>query len=145
MDIMDVIFMDHQKVKTLIGEIKGTNNPQRIQEFFGQLYKDVIVHAKAEEETVYPQIRSFYGDGDTQELYDEQEQLETILNEMKNLDPTSSEFKSNLKQVKDMIGDHTRQEESTMFASMRKNFSPEQREQMATQFKEAKQKLQSQM
>jgi len=145
MDIMDVIFMDHQKVKTLIGEIKGTNNPQRIQEFFGQLYKDVIVHAKAEEEVVYPQIRSFYGDGDTQELYDEQEQLETILNEMKNQGPTSSEFKSKLKQVKDMIGDHTRQEESTMFASMRKNLSPEQREQMATQFKEAKQKLQSQM
>jgi hypothetical protein len=42
-----------------------------------------------------------------------------------------------------MIGDHTRQEESTMFAAMRKNFSPEQREQIATQFKEAKQKLQT--
>ena len=145
MDIMDVIFMDHQKAKTLIGEIKGTNNPQRIQEFFGQLYKDIIVHSKAEEEAVYPQIRSFYGDADTQELYDEQDQLETILNEMKNIDPTSSEFKSKLKQVKDMIGDHTRQEESTMFASLRKNLSSEQREQMATQFKESKQKLQSQM
>lgn len=145
MDIMDIIFMDHQKAKTLISEIKGTNNPQRIQEFFGQLYKDVIVHAKAEEEIVYPQVRSFYGEDDTQELYDEQAELETILNEMKELDPTSSEFKSKLKQVKDMIGDHTRQEESTMFASIRKNLSPEQREQMATQFKEVKKKLQSQM
>jgi len=145
MDIMDIIFMDHQKVKTLIGEIKGTNNPQRIQEFFGQLYQDIIVHAKAEQEIVYSQIRSFYGDDDIKELNQEHTELETILNEMKNQGPTSSEFKSNLKQVKDIIGDHTRQEESTMFASMRKNLSPEQREQMATQFKEAKQKLQSQM
>lgn len=145
MDIMDIIFMDHQKVKTLIGEIKGTNNPQRIQEFFGQLYQDIIVHAKAEQEIVYSQIRSFYGDDDIKELNQDHTELETILNEMKNQGPTSSEFKSNLKQVKDIIGDHTRQEESTMFASMRKNISPEQREQMATQFKEAKQKLQSQM
>jgi hemerythrin superfamily protein len=145
MDITDVIFMDHQKAKTLIGEIKGTNNPQRIQEFFGQLYKDLIVHSKAEEETVYPQIRSFYGDSDTQELYDEQAELETVLNEMKSLEPTASEFKSKLKQVKDMVGDHTRQEESTMFASIKKNLSPEQREQMATQFKEAKKQLQSKM
>ncbi|MEQ9553718.1 MAG: hemerythrin domain-containing protein [Coleofasciculus sp. G3-WIS-01] len=145
MDIMDIIFMDHQKAKTLISEIKGTNNPQRIQEFFGQLYKDVIVHAEAEKETVYPQVRSFYGNDDTQELYDEHEELKTTLNEMKELDPTSSEFKSKLKQVKDMIGDHTRQEESTMFASIRKNLSPEQREQMATQFKEVKKKLQNLM
>jgi hypothetical protein len=44
-----------------------------------------------------------------------------------------------------MVGDHTRQEESTMFASIKKNLSPEQREQMATQFKEAKKQLQSKM
>lgn len=145
MDIMTIIFMDHQKVKTLIGEMKGTNNPQRIQEFFGQLYNDVMVHSKAEEEAVYPQVRSFYGDADTQELNQEHTELKRLLNEMKDMGPTSPEFKSKLKQVKDIFGDHTRQEESTMFASMRKNLSPEQREQMATQFKEAKQKLQSQM
>lgn len=145
MDIMAIIFMDHQKAKTLMREIERTSDTSRIQEFFNQLYMDLIVHSKAEEEVVYPQVRSFYGNDDTQELYDEQAQLEKVLNEMKAMSPTSQEFKAKLKQVKSMVGDHTRQEESSMFASMRKNLNDNQRQQMATQFKEAKKKLQTQM
>lgn len=144
-DIMDLIFMDHQKVKTLISEIRSAENSDEITSLFGQLYKDLVVHAKAEEEVVYPAVKSFYGEGDTQELYDEQEQLENILNEMKNMDNTGEPFMEKLRQVKSMVGDHTRQEESTMFAAMRNNMSEQERKQMAQQFKESKQQLQSQM
>ncbi len=145
MDITNVIFMDHQKAKTLMREIEKEKDPNRIQEFFGQLYKDLIAHSKAEEEVVYPSVRPFYGDSDTQELYDEQAELEQVLNQMKSMQPSSPEFKSQLKRVKDMVGDHTRQEESTMFAALRKNISEDQREQLATRFKESKKKVQSQM
>jgi hemerythrin superfamily protein len=145
MNIQDVIRMDHQKVNTLIAEIEGSDDPQKIEEYFGQMYMDLNVHSEAEEQVVYPAVRSFYGEENTQELYDEQAELKTVLSEMKSSDPTSSEFKSKLQQVKEMVGDHTRQEESTMFAAIRNNCSTEQQEQMATQFKEAKQQLQTQM
>jgi hemerythrin superfamily protein len=94
---------------------------------------------------VYPAVQSFYGESNTQELYDEQAQLEQLLQRMQSLNPTSEEFRADLKQVKAMVGDHTRQEESTLFASMRKNLSDTQREQMASQFKEEKKQLQTQM
>jgi hemerythrin superfamily protein len=145
MNIQDVIRMDHQKVKTLIAEIEKTNDSQKIEEYFGQMYMDLSVHSEAEEQVVYPRVRPFYGDSDTQELYDEQAELKTVLGEMKSLSPTSSEFKTKLEQVKQMVGDHTRQEESTMFAAIRNNLSSDESEQLATQFKEAKQKLQSEM
>jgi hemerythrin superfamily protein len=145
MDITNLIFMDHQKVKTLMREIQKTDNPEKIREYFGQLYKDLIAHAKAEEEVVYPRVRSFYGESDTQELYDEQAELEKVLNEMKESEPTSEAFQGMVKRVKEMVGDHTRQEESTMFAAMRKNMNDKQREQMATEFKEAKKRFQTQM
>jgi hemerythrin superfamily protein len=145
MDILTLIFMDHQKTKTLIREIEKSKDPNKIQEYFGQLYKDLTVHSKAEEEVVYPRVRSFYGEADTQELYDEQAELEKVLNEMKNSEPTAEAFPHLLKRVKDMVGDHTRQEESTMFAAIRKNMNDSQREQMATEFKEAKKRLQTQM
>lgn len=145
MNIQDVIRMDHQKAKTLITEIESANDPAKIREYFAQLYADLSVHSEAEEQVVYPAVRPFYGESDTQELYDEQAQLKVVLNEMKSLDPTSSEFSSKLKQVKEMVNDHTRQEESTMFAAIRNNCSSDQSEQMATQFKEAKKQLQSQM
>ncbi|MGL5831819.1 MAG: hemerythrin domain-containing protein [Waterburya sp.] len=145
MNIQDVIRMDHQKVNTLIAQMEGSDDPQKIEEYFGQMYMDLSVHSEAEEQVVYPTVQPFYGEENTQELYDEQAELKTVLSQMKSSNPISPEFKSMLQQVKEMVGDHTRQEESTMFAAIRNNCSTEEQEQLATQFKEAKKQLQTQM
>ncbi|MFM7427397.1 MAG: hemerythrin domain-containing protein [Elainella sp.] len=144
MNIQDVIRMDHQKVNLLFGQIEGTDDPQKIQEYFGQIYKDLNVHAQAEEQVVYPAIRSFYGENDTQELYDEQAEMKVLMDSIKSMSPSSPEFKQQVKQLKDIVMDHVRQEESTMFAAIRNNCSDEQKEQLATQFKSAKAQLQEQ-
>lgn len=143
MNVQDVIRMDHQKAKTLVREILNCNNPQRIQEFFGQLYKDLTAHAKAEEEVVYPAIRSYYNQ--TQDLYDEQAQQERMLNDIKATDPASPAFKDKIRQLRDLTNHHISQEENEMFAVIRNNFSSAQSEQLATQFKEAKKQLQLKM
>ena len=147
MNIEDVIRMDHKKVDLLFMQIEATNDPQKIQEYFGQIYKDLSVHSAAEEQVVYPAVRSFYGD--TQELYDEQAEVAVVLEELKAVDPSSTDFsnhfKSRMEQLKQMVMDHVRQEESTMFAAIRSNCSDDQREQMATQFKRAKSQLQEQL
>ncbi len=145
MRIRDIIRMDHAKTNTLFTEIGASNDPQKIQEYFGQLYKDLTAHAKAEEQVVYPAVRGFYGDGDTQELYDEQAQMQRMLDEIKALSPASSEFKDKVKQLMDVVGDHIRQEESTMFSAIGNNLSHEQEKQLATQFKTAKSQLQQEM
>jgi hemerythrin superfamily protein len=143
--IEEIIKADHQKVDKLISEIEKSDDPQKIGEYFAQLCSDLLVHSEAEEQVVYPAVRSFYGDENTQELYDEQAQLKIVLQNMSGIAPSASDFKTHLKQVKEMVGDHTRQEESTMFAAIAKNCSLTQQEQMATQFKQAKEKLQRAM
>ena len=146
MNIQTLIRLDHGKVNTIFTEIGATKEPQKLQEYFGQIYKDLLAHAQAEEEVVYPQIRSFYGDNDTQELYDEQDQMKQMLDEIQSIDPASAdEFRSKVKDLMDVVGDHIRQEESTMFAAIERNCSDEQKEQMATDFKTAKSKLQKDM
>lgn len=145
MNIQDVIRMDHQKANALFMEIAQSDDPQKIQEYFGQLYKDLTVHAKAEEQVVYPTVRPFYGDTDTQELYDEQAEMTVLLNEIKALNPGAAEFKTKVNQLKDIVMDHVRQEESTMFTAIRNNCSSEQSEQLASQFKVAKSKLQDEL
>jgi hemerythrin superfamily protein len=146
MNIEDIIRMDHNKVNMLFMQIDGTNDPQKIQEYFGQIYKDLSAHAEAEEQVVYPAVRSFYSD--TQELYDEQAQMKAMLKEMRSADLSSSDFvnhfKAQVEELKEAVMDHVRQEESSMFAAIRSNCSDEQREQMATQFKEAKSQVQQQ-
>jgi hemerythrin superfamily protein len=146
MNIQTLIRLDHNKENTIFTEIGATKDPQKLQEYFGQLYKDLLVHAQAEEEVVYPRVRSFYGDDNTQELYDEQAQMKRMLDEIKAIDPTNAdEFRAKIKDLMDVVGDHIRQEESTMFSAIDNNCSDEQKEQMATEFKAAKSKIQQEM
>lgn len=122
-----------------------SDNPQKIQEYFGQIYKDLTAHAEAEEEVVYPRVSSFYGESDTQELYSEQAEMKVKLDQIKSTNPSSPEFKDKIKQLMDAVGDHMRQEESTMFAAIRNNLSSQESEQLATQFKSAKTRIQQKM
>ena len=145
MNVQDVIRADHNKVNTLFTELLQSDDPQKIQEYFGQIYKDLTAHAGAEEEVVYPKVRPFYGEGDTQELYDEQAEMKQKLDEIKSTDPSSSQFKDKIKQLMDAVGDHIRQEESTMFAAIRNNLNSQQSEQLATEFKAAKTRIQEKM
>jgi hemerythrin superfamily protein len=56
-----------------------------------------------------------------------------MLDEAKAMNPSSTdEFKSKVRQIMDVVGDHIRQEESTMFAAIRDNMSSDQSEQLAT-------------
>ncbi|HEY9301668.1 MAG TPA: hemerythrin domain-containing protein, partial [Phormidium sp.] len=146
MNIQTIIQLDHNKVNTIFTEIGATKDPQKLQEYFGQLYKDLLVHAQAEEEVVYPKIRSFYGDDNTQELYSEQAEMKRMLDEIKSINPVSAdEFRSKIKQLMEAVGDHIRQEESTMFAAIERHYSDVEKEQMATEFKAAKSKIQKEM
>ncbi len=144
MNITEVISMDHRKVDTLFMEIEKTDDPQKLQEFFGQLYKDLSVHAEAEEQIVYPAIRSFYSD--TQELYDEQAEMKQMLAHIKALRPSATaEFKAQIEQLKIAVKAHVKEEENDMFPYIRRNMSEAQMEQMATQFKAAKSSLQQEI
>jgi hemerythrin superfamily protein len=145
MNLQDVIRMDHQKASVLFMEINKTDDPRKRQEYFGQLYKDLTAHAEAEEAIAYPAVRPYYKAEDTQELYDEQAEMKVILNEIKSLSPSSSEFLTKVNQLKDIVMDHVRQEESTFFAVIRDNFSSAQSEQLATEFKQFKSQLQDKM
>lgn len=146
MNIQTLIQLDHNKVNTIFTEIGATKDPQKLQEYFGQLYKDLLVHAQAEEEIVYPRVRSFYGNDNTQELYSEQAEMKRLLDEIKSINPIEADrFRSQIKQLMDMVGDHIRQEEFTLFPAIDKNCSDQQKEQMATEFKAAKSKIQSEL
>ncbi|WP_375496847.1 hemerythrin domain-containing protein [uncultured Nostoc sp.] len=145
LNIQDVIRLDHNKVNTLFTELLQSDDPQKIQEYFGQIYKDLTAHSEAEEEIVYPRVRAFYGQDNTQELYDEQAHVKQALEEIKAISPSSPQFKDKIKQLLTEIGDHIRQEESTLFAAIRNNLSTEQTEQWATEFKAAKTRIQEKL
>ncbi|RUR76539.1 hemerythrin domain-containing protein [Chlorogloeopsis fritschii PCC 9212] len=143
MTIRELLLMDHTKADTLFMEILSANDPQKIQEYFGQLYKDIKVHGMAEEQVVYPAVRPYYEH--TQEIYAQTDEVMEMLDEIKAVDPASSEFKAKVEQLRTAVRTHINQEEKDIFPKLRDNFSHEQQKQMATEFKTAKSRLQEQM
>lgn len=143
MSIRDLIRMDHTKVNTLFMQVEQTEDPQKLQEYFGQIYKDLTAHSIAEEQIVYPAVRSYYSE--TQDLYNEQDEMKKMLEQIKATSPASSDFKPMVKQLMQAVMHHVRQEENDMFPKLRDNFSDEQQKQMATQFKTAKSKVQDEL
>jgi hemerythrin superfamily protein len=143
MSILQLLRMDHSKTDVLFMEILGSNDPQKIQEYFGQLYKDVQAHGAAEEQVIYPAVRPYYED--TQELYAETADVKRMLDEIKSMNSYDSEFKTKVEQLMTTLRTHINQEENEMFPKIRDNFSHEQHKQMATEFKTVKSQLQVRM
>jgi len=141
--ICELIRLDHTKVNTLFGQIKSTNDPQKLEEYFGQLYKDLSVHSEAEEQVVYPALRPYFND--TQKLYDEQAEAKYMLDQIKAMNPENTvEFKAAIERLMTAVTTHVREEENHLFRTLKDNFGDEQQKHMATEFKTAKSKLQDQ-
>lgn len=139
--IRDVIRMDHLKVKTLFGQIKDTEDPQKLEEYFGQIYQDLSTHSEAEEEVLYPAMRPYYSN--IQKLYDEQAEMKKMLDQIKAMNPDNTvEFKSAVARVREAANAHMDQEERDLFSYIKDSFGDEQQKQLATEFKTAKSKLQ---
>ncbi|PZV23695.1 MAG: DNA nickase [Snowella sp.] len=143
MNICELIRLDHTKVNTLLDQIKATNNPQKLEEYFGQVYQDLSAHSEAEEAVVYPVMRFYYAD--IQQLYDEQAKIKKLLEQIKAMNSgNTATFKAAIEDLITALTAHISEEEKDMFPFIRHNFSDEQQEKLATDFITAKSKIQDQ-
>lgn len=145
MSIQDFIRMDHNKINLLFTELLNSDDPEKIQAYCAQIYHDLSAHVGAEEEIVYPRVRYFYGEVKTQELYDEHTSWGLLFEELRNIDPTSSEFKERIKHIWDEIGNHFHQEETSMFTAIHNNIKSQETYEMTKQFKTVKARIQQQI
>jgi hemerythrin superfamily protein len=143
MNILEMIYEDHRKVDTLFAEIEKTNSPQKREEFFAQIYKDLSAHSEAEEEVVYPAIRSQFPE--VQHLYNEQAEMKQLLEDIKSSTGSDPSFMTRVKKLKEMVQHHVKEEENNMFNKFRQSMNEAQLEQLSKQFKEAKSRIQQSM
>ena len=141
--ICDLIRLDHTKVQALFTQIRATNDPLKLQEYFGQVYQDLCAHAEAEEQVIYPVVRPYYNN--VQSLYDEQAEMKQTLEQIKamNCDDTVA-FKAAVENLIVAVEAHVDEEEKDMFPRIHSSFGDEQQRQLAADFKSAKSKIQDQ-
>lgn len=143
MNVIDIVKMDHRKLDTLFAEIENTDSPQKAQEYFGQLYKDLSTHAEAEEQTWYPTLRKYDDSASSvAQAYDEQAEAKVLLEQIKTLSPSSPEFKTRINQLKNLIQEHVRKEESNLLDKLKDHMSDEQLVELGKEFQLAKSRIQ---
>lgn len=143
MGIFELIKSDHRKVEKLFLEIESTDNIQQIYEYFNQLYRELTIHAQAEELTLYPSLREYEDTDDLlREATEEHTEAKELLEELKLLSPNSSDFKVKAGSLKEAVQHHVIEEETEIFDVMRGCMNDEQLEELGEEFSLAKRKLQ---
>lgn len=146
MQIFELLKKDHRKVEKLFSEIEETDDSKKRQKLFEQIYKELSMHAEAEELTFYAAMREYE---ETEALLDEAEEehveVKVMLEEMKSLDAASPEFAKKIITLKNAVQHHVEEEESEVFPTVEECMDDEELEQLADEFKQTKTHLQEEM
>jgi hemerythrin superfamily protein len=147
MDALKLLKQDHQKVKTLFGEVEelGDRASSQRQKLFRQIDEELTIHAKIEETIFYPEFRRRAGKGEEKEevleAYEEHNIVKSLIGELENLDPKDETYKPKLSVLKDLVDHHVKEEEGPLFRMARELFEKDELEELGDRIMTAKEEL----
>ncbi len=131
-DVVEFLLRQHREAEQLFARLEQADGEGR-KEPFEQLVRLLAVHETAEEEVVYPAIRTAVEEGDR--LADartaEEDEAKKALSDLEKTGVDGAEFPERLQTVKGLVLTHARNEEQEIFPRLRQSQTPEQLETMA--------------
>lgn len=142
-DILSLIEADHRKVEDLFSEMEIAEG-KKAQACFEQIYKELTLHAKAEELIFYPALHEFEETEDyIEEAEEEHNSVKILLEEMRSLKPNDSEFQTKLVHLQESVAHHVSEEEEEVFSAVREVFDEQQLQDLGEEFQSAKVKAEA--
>lgn len=128
MDPIAIIKDDHKMVKDLFTEFEkfGDDAVAGKRTVVEQIIAALTMHAEMEETILYPKLRDLFPSEDDPlvgEAYAEHAAAKAILEELKTLEPTDSEYAGKVKALKDTIEHHVREEEGELLPKAKEKLS----------------------
>jgi len=137
MEITTLLKEDHREVEELIAQLEEGAD----KETFLKLKSSLELHTQIEENIYYPALE---GKDETDELvtdaYQEHDEVDELLEEMSGTDIESDEFQVLLKQLKDSIEHHVKEEENELFPKSEEVLGAEKLEKMGDEMEKMKSK-----
>jgi hemerythrin superfamily protein len=129
---------DHRAVKTLLEQVGQPGVDQA--DLFSRLVHDLVTHEVAEEEIVYPAVRSHVTGGDqlAEARIAEQQKAEETLAQMEKMDPNSAEFGQKLQALKEDVLAHAQAEETQVFPKLESSLDADRLQRLGAAYKLAK-------
>lgn len=137
-DILSLIETDHNEIRQLFEEIQSAKG-KKAQTCFEKIYRELTLHAQAEELVFYPAMREFK---ETEKYIEEAESehnsAKILLEQMKSLKPGDSEFQTKLEHLIESVSHHLEEEEGEIFEAVRRCMNAEQLQELSGEFETAK-------
>jgi len=144
--ITDIVRLDYQKFRSLFKEIKDRQTPERLTEFFLQLYRDLNVHIEAEEQTWYLELLKFSDSAQVAELaVEKQTATKNYLEEIRHISPMNDpdEFKTKVSELEQLVLAHEEYEQNNLFDKLKTHFNDVEQVDLGRGFQLAKSQLQN--
>lgn len=138
-DVVDLLEAQHRDVRQLFDQLEGGGAERA--ETFECLVRLLAVHETAEEEVVYPALRSVGPDGDriADARTSEEGQAKYALSELESLGVGAQEFSEKLAAFRLHVMEHAASEEREVFPVLRRSLEDDTRRAMRTALEAAEQ------
>ncbi|MFI2353040.1 hemerythrin domain-containing protein [Streptomyces sp. NPDC019443] len=140
-DVINELTADHREIDSLFARIQAlpTGDSQR-RRLADTLTMELVRHAVAEEEHLYPAVRRYVDGGDDiadKELSDHGE-VERMLKELEDLEPGDSRFDTLVAELKRSVTTHVTDEENRLFPLLANSCSREKLQELGEFIRRAK-------
>jgi len=126
MNAIDLLKADHERVKALLTQLSESTERgvKKRTELLAKLEMEISLHTKLEEEILYPAFRKAGGKEQDIMYHEAKEEHRTVdslvLPDLKQTEPSTTEFSGRVKVVKELLEHHIEEEETEMFPQAKK-------------------------
>lgn len=140
-DLFDIIRDDHRKIREIFNQLSGppgeaSPSPREILQ---HLHAELVPHMIAEENTLYAELAK---NRNTRQIagktMKEHQDLKRVLGELENLKDDQINSSPRIAEMRQLIINHARNEETVLFRRARNNLDQDQIANLAERFKEEK-------
>jgi hypothetical protein len=118
MDALSMLKKQHREVEALFKKAEKAKQPNQRRDLVDQIATKLELHAKLEEEIVYPAIREVKNKKAEEmvfEAYEEHAVVKLVLAQLPDVDPEDERFHAKITVLKELVEHHVEEEEKEMF------------------------------
>lgn len=120
-DLLQVLHHDHKNVQEMFFQFTQLEDDKEKKALVAEIIKELTIHAKAEEEIVYPAVREAAEEAD--DLMDEADTehhvVKFLIAELRNMSPKDDHFDSKVTVLCELVKHHVEEEEKEMFEKIK--------------------------
>lgn len=148
MHVFSLLHEDHENVALIfkkIDSMKSQETAQTHEQLFKELSTELELHAKVEEDIVYPVFKKH---GETRQIVEESvrehKEIDRLLSELKGMRPDDQKWMGKLDELQGKVEHHVKEEEEQLFPQGRKIVSEDQAQQLGETVENKKEELRGQ-